>query len=653
MSKETKERMEFLTKELTRHNYLYYVQNRSEISDLEFDRMMEELLLLEKEHPMYKQPGTPTGKVGGCAVSAFKKVQHSYPMLSLANSYSPQDVEEFWEKYGKRSGCFCELKIDGLSISLVYKKGIFHQAVTRGDGMVGEDVTENVKMIKSVPLSLFSPVDTEVRGEIYMPRSVFQELNKQRRLLGEPEFANPRNAAAGTIRQLNSRIVAERKLGLFIHSCCRPEQGTAGSQEAFLKAQTALGFPTNPFSRYCKSREEVFQYCEKWENNREVLDYDIDGVVIKMNDFQEQLNVGNTSKSPRWAVAFKFKAQRVKTKVLDVTFQVGRTGVITPVAELDAVPVGGVMVSRATLHNFDEIQRLDLRVGDYVELERAAEVIPKIVKVLAEERTTRQRRIEAPKVCPCCSVEVISTGAFVKCPNFNCKEQLKGRLENFVSRKAMNIDGFGESIIETLVDAGLLTNFADLYRLQEKDLQGLPGFGTRKISKLLEAIEKSKERNLDKLLTGLGISGAGERLASTLADEFADLFVLSQKTERELMELSEVGPQTAKGIVEFFRLPGILPMLEELRAHGLKTQKLKKSDGKLTGKSFVITGTFTNYTREGLQDKIKEHGGTVKGSVSSQLSYLIVGEKAGSKLRKAEELGIVLLTESDLEWLFR
>ncbi|MDD2715963.1 MAG: NAD-dependent DNA ligase LigA [Candidatus Wallbacteria bacterium] len=646
-----KQRIEELRNLIDRHNHLYYIENQPEISDLQFDLLLSELSKLELEYPDFQSAVSPTRRVGGIPAEGFTKISHRIPMLSLGNTYDYDELMDFDRKVREAAelaavNYYVELKIDGLSISLTYEKGEFITGATRGDGETGEDVTENVKRIGSVPLRLFEPVDINVRGEIYLSLPSFARLNETRELRGEESFANPRNAAAGTVRQLDPRIVAERRLEIFVHSFGSAPQLQIDSQSGMFEVLKKLGFKVNPHGRLCRDIGEVMSFCREWDGRRHELAYEIDGIVVKIDRFADRAVLGETSKIPRWAIAFKFKAPTAVTKVIRVVFQVGRTGTITPVAELEPVKIGGVTVKRSTLHNFDEIERLGLMEGDQVEIERAAEVIPHIIRVLINQRTGMETMIIPPELCPACNTRSVRNGVFLKCPNPDCPEQLRRTLENFAGRTAMNIENMGTSIVDQLVSTGLVSSISGIYHLKLDQLAGLPRFGELSAGKLLENIEKSKSRCLSKLIAGLGIPGVGEHLSETLARRFETLDRLSGACMEELLAVSEVGLQTAAAVREYFGRPQTKDLLEKLREAGVNFHYLKK-EGSLSGKSFVVTGSLKNFTRDQIRQKIRENGGEVRDTISRKVDFLIAGENSGSKLEKAQKAGVRIISEDE------
>ncbi|MDD5089566.1 MAG: NAD-dependent DNA ligase LigA [Candidatus Wallbacteria bacterium] len=649
------ERIRKLSTALHHHNHLYYVKNKPEISDHEFDLLLSELISLEKQFPEFRTVDSPSMRVGGEPAEGFVKFRHEVAMLSLDNTYSREELASFDRRVRESLAVyeceyFAELKINGLSVSLSYQKGILETAATRGDGETGEKITANARRIRSIPLRLAVPETIIVRGEIFMPLGVFRSLNAAREESGEEPFANPRNAAAGTVRQLDPAVVAERRLDVFVHSFGRSEAFEITTQEQLFLSLESLGMRVNPFGRKCRGINEVMAFCDEWEERRRELDYEIDGVVVKVNDFKAQNTLGATSKSPRWAIAFKYKAPSALTRVRAVVFQVGRTGTITPVAELEPVRLGGVTVSRSTLHNFDEVERLGLMEGDFVEVERAAEVIPHVTKVFPDRRDGTQKPVNMPDRCPACGGSTERHGVFLRCVSRGCPERLKRRIGNFASRAGMNIDHLGPAIIEELVTRGLVRDIDDLYRLKLEDMELLPKFGGKSAVNLLQSIEKSKSNDLWRLISGLGIPGVGEHLSEVLAKRFITLSALMSADQDQLLAVNEVGPQTAEALIAFFNDPQVRRMIENLSGAGLNFNCLA-TQGVFSGKTFVVTGTLSENTRDGIHSLIRRLGGEVKNAVSRKTDYLVAGENAGSKLDQARKLGVAVISEEEFRRL--
>jgi len=659
-----RKQIEALRSEIRHHEYRYYVLDEPEISDREFDVLMRRLQELEKEHPELLTPDSPTQRIGGQPAEEFPKVRHARPMMSLDNTYSVDELRDFDRRVRELSGrekieYVAELKLDGLSMSLTYENGVLRRGVTRGDGMVGEDVTANVKAIRSVPLRIDSrklkevgiPARFEVRGEVIMGRKSFERVNAQREAAGEPRFANPRNSAAGTMRQLDPRIVADRKLDMYLYylqvSGAEPMPEHAKTLEVLAK----MGFKVNPNSRLCPSFDEVLDYIREWEPRRDTLDYDIDGIVIKVNNTRLWPELGMTAKSPRWAVAFKYPARQATTKVKGIRAQVGRTGTLTPVADLEPVDVGGVTVSHATLHNMDEIGRLGVKIGDTVLIQRAGEIIPQVVRVM--KQASGGQEFHMPKQCPVCGGVVHRAAGEVayRCVNVACPAKLKESLLHFAGRRAMNIDGLGDALVDQLVGKGLVHNVADLYQLTHEQVAGLERMGDKSASNLLAEIEESKKAELSRLIFAIGIRFVGERTAKFLADYFGSLDKLAAASEEELHQVEEVGPRVGEAILEFFHEPRNLEVLKRLRKAGLQFEqkKVQTAEGKLAGKQFVLTGTLEHYSRDEATKMIEESGGRVVGSVSKKTDYVVAGTEPGSKLEKARSLGVRVLDETDFE----
>ncbi|HLI30834.1 MAG TPA: NAD-dependent DNA ligase LigA, partial [Terriglobia bacterium] len=642
--------IEKLRAEIRHHEHRYYVLDDPEISDYEFDQLMRKLQDLERRHPELITPDSPTQRVGGEPAQAFPKVRHQVPMLSLENTYSLDELREFDRRVRDLTGSESvdyvgELKLDGLSLALTYENGVLTRGVTRGDGMIGENVTPNVKTIRSVPLKIESkrleaagvPGRFEVRGEVIMPHSAFERLNAQREEAGEPKFANPRNSAAGTMRLLDSRIVAQRSLDMFHYYLLVDAKPLFPKHSQALDALDRLGFKVNPHWRSCRSFEELADYISGWENRRDSLKYEIDGIVVKVDNTQLWNELGNTAKSPRWAIAYKYPARQATTLVRKIRAQVGRTGVLTPVADLEPVDVGGVTVSHATLHNMDEIERLGVHEGDMVLIQRAGEVIPQIIKVV--KRAPDGREFHMPEKCPVCGGDVFRAKgeAAYRCVNAACPARLKESLLHFAGRRAMNIDGLGEAIVDQLVDQGLVKDAAGLYSLTEEQLAELDRMGKKSAANLVAEIESSKQADLGRVLFALGIPFVGERTARLLADHFDSIDTLATAPREELEQIPEIGPKTAAGIAEFFSETRNREVLARLRTAGVRFERgrtAKQGSQPLAGKQFVLTGTLPHFSRDEAASAISEAGGRVTGSVSKKTDYVVVGEDPGSKLEK-------------------
>lgn len=663
MPKEIQERVEKLREEIRRYDYYYYVLNQPLISDAEYDKLFRELLELERQYPELVTPDSPTQRVGAPPAEEFAPVEHAIPMLSLANCFNDEELEEWDDRVRRMLGgepveYVCEPKLDGLSVELVYVDGVFTVGSTRGDGRVGEDVTRNLRTIKQVPLRLFPlngkvPKLLEARGEVYMEKEAFRRLNEERERAGEPLFANPRNAAAGSLRQLDPNVTASRPLKIFFYAMGRAEGMEIRSQVELLTTFPKLGLPVNPLWKLCKTLDEVKAFYRELLAMRHELPYEADGMVVKVNDFAQREILGEVSRAPRWAIAYKFPAEEATTRVLDIIVQVGRTGALTPVAILEPVEVSGATVSRATLHNEDEIRRKDIRIGDWVVVRRAGEVIPEVVKSIPERRTGTEREFKMPERCPACGGPVVRPPGEVayRCENLSCPARIKESIRHFASRRAMDIEGLGEKLVDKLVETGLVRKLSDIYRLKKGDLVNLERMGEKSAQNLLEQIERSKNAGLARLIFALGIRYVGEHLAEVLAEHFPSLEALSHATYEELIQIPEVGPRIAQSIVDFFRNEENRKLIQELKALGVKTEAEKPKEGPLSGKTFVFTGALSAFTREEARRIVESLGGRVASSVSRKVDYVVVGTDPGEKLRKAQELGIAILTEEEFRKL--
>ena len=655
------QRAKRLRKEVLEHDYRYYVLADPSVTDEAYDRLLRELQELEATYPSLQTPDSPTQRVGGTPTKEFATVTHSPPMLSLANSYAEEEIRDFdrrvKELLGTTSVAYAvELKIDGVAITLRYRDGVLVQGATRGDGTQGDDITNNLRTVRSLPLRL-REIGTgfrtlEARGEAYMPRDAFAALNRAREEAEERAFINPRNATAGTLKLQDPRIVAERPIHLFTYTLLAPHDKLV-SHSRNLELLKSLGFPVNPHHERCGTIDEVIAYWKKWEEQRDDLPYEIDGVVVKVDSLAQQEELGTIARSPRWAIAFKFRSRKADTTLQAITVQVGRTGAVTPVAELAPVFVGGSTVSRATLHNIDYITELDLRVGDTVIVEKGGDVIPKISGVVLERRPRDARPFKMPALCPACKSRLARGMEEVNtyCENAECPAQIRGRIEHFASRGAMDIEGLGEAAVEQLVSLGLVNHIADLYTLSRhrKTLQDLERWGEKSTANILDAIERSKAQPFHRVLFALGIRHVGAGVARTLADAFPSIDALSAADEAKLQGIPAIGPKIASSIVRFFREKNNRQILKALRAAGLQMQGEPPSKhGSLAGKTFVITGTLPTYSREEARELIESHGGKVASGVSKNVQYVLVGEDAGSKLTRARELGIPLLSEAEL-----
>lgn len=650
-----------LRAEIAYHERKYYLENDPQISDAEFDALMARLRRLEEEYPELAVPESPTRRVGGKPVEGFAAVRHRIPMLSLDNVYSVEEFEEFEARTrkllpGRRIEYVAELKIDGLSVSLLYRDGRLLRAVTRGDGVQGDDVTGNVRTIKSLPLSIPDGRDIELRGEIYLPFSSFREINRAREARGEPLFANPRNAAAGSIRLLDPREVAARRLDAFFYTLMIEDEEPPTQEESLVTIQT-LGFRINPHWRLCSEAAAVTAYWREWTEKRDTLAYDVDGIVIKVNDGGQRRDLGVTAKFPRGAVSFKFPARQATTLLQSIIVQVGRTGALTPVAVLNPVSISGTTVSRATLHNEDEIRRKDIRIGDIVLVERSGDVIPRIVGPMKDRRTGAEVAFIPPDRCPVCRslVHRAEGEAVARCENPSCPAKLRESLLHFAGRRAMDIEGLGEALVDQLIEKKLVAAISDLYTLSAETLSGLERMGPKSAGNLMDEIEKSKGRDASRLIFALGIRHVGEKTARTLADRYSGLDALAAAGEEELRGIEDVGPVVAESLVFFFRQPENRSLLENLRAAGLNFRSERKPDGRrpLEGKLFVLTGALENFTRDEARAALEAAGAAVTDSVSKKTTYLVAGAGAGSKLEKARKLGVPVLTESDLAALLK
>lgn len=638
------------------HEKKYYVDNDPQISDYEFDLLMKELKGLEDKFPELITPESPTQRVGEKPIEGFPTLRHRTPMLSIDNCYNVEELKEFESRIrrllpSQKIEYVVELKIDGLGISIIYREGKYAQAVTRGDGVQGDDVTSNVKTIKSLPLVINVKKEVEVRGEIYLPFESFQKINKSREKKGEPIFANPRNAASGSIRLLDPREVSSRRLNIFLYSIFI-EGEEKPSQKENLEAIKALGFKTNPHSRLCSSLKDVISYWEEWTEKRDTLDYEADGIVVKVNSTRERNLLGVTAKSPRWAISFKFPARQATTRLNDIVIQVGRTGALTPVALLEPVQLSGITISRATLHNEDEIKRKDIRIGDYVLVERSGDVIPKIVAPMKERRTGKEKRFAWPSRCPVCHSATFKPEgeAVARCTNSSCPAQIRESILHFASRRAMNIEGLGEALVDQLLEKKLVKKIPDIYFLKYEDLVHLERMGPKSSENLLEEIRKSKQNDIGRLIFALGIRHVGEKLAQTLASHFKSVEALANASENTLAEIEDVGPIVAQSIAFFFRQPENRVLLQKLKEAGLNFSAKKEKarvDRPLSEKTFVLTGKLEHCTRDKAQEIIENLGGDVSDSISGRTTYLVVGEEPGSKLAKAQKLGVQIINEKE------
>jgi len=654
-----------LKNKIEKYNNLYYNEDNPIISDMEYDGLLRKLKEMEKEYPaLLEIDDSPTEKIGGTASNKFSKVEHKVPMLSLSNTYNIAEIEDFDKRvkkminFSEKIEYILELKLDGLSISLIYENGNLTRAVTRGDGKIGEDVTENIMEIESIPKKLKEPISLEVRGEIILPIQNFNKINEEREENGEEVFANPRNAAAGTIRQLDSTIVSKRGLDCYLYYLVNAENYGIKTHLESIKFIEKLGFKTTKVFEKYSDFKTLEKSIEKWRIKREKLDYETDGLVIKINDFSFYETLGYTTKSPRWAIAYKFPAEQVKTRLLDVTFQVGRTGVVTPVAELEAVNLSGSVVKRASLHNFDEIRRKDIKIGDNVIVEKAAEIIPQVVNVVFDDRKGTEKEIKEPESCPACGTKLVKEEGLValKCLNPHCPEKIKREISYFVSRDAMNISGLGDKIVEKFIELEKIKTVVDIYFLKNyrNELENLEKMGKKSVENLLNSINESKNQDFSKVLYALGIPFVGKFNANLLSKTFKDIDVLKEKSVEELLKVKGIGDKAAIAVNTFLNNENNWKIITELKEIGLKFKfeedELKEvKDNPIKGKNFLATGKLQKYKRNEIKDIILEKGGNYLSAVSKNLDFLIAGEKAGSKLEKAQNLGIRILSEDDFE----
>jgi DNA ligase (NAD+) len=656
-----------LTDKINYHNHLYYQKNTTEISDYEFDQLLEKLIALENEYPQFKQNDSPTQRVGGTITKTFETVYHKYPMLSLGNTYSAEELQEFDKRVakgleGEPYAYFCELKFDGVSISLTYENGVLVRGVTRGDGVRGDNVTTNVKTIRTIPLKITGkkiPAAFEVRGEIFMPKEVFTQLNKEREDIGEERYANARNTAAGTVKMQDSTEVAKRKLNCFVYSLLGDTESE--SHEESISMLETWGFNVSPTYKKCETIAEVLDYIEQWETKRLELPLETDGVVIKVNNLEHQERLGFTAKSPRFAIAYKYKAQSISTRLNGVAYQVGRTGAVTPVAELEPVFLAGTTVKRASLHNANEIARLNLHIGDYVFVEKGGEIIPKVTGIDLEKRSTDTKPVKYIDRCPECGTKLfrVEGEAAHYCPNLTgCPPQIKGRIEHFIQRKAMDIDSLGERTIDQLYKLGLVKSPADLYDLKREDVLKLEGYKDKSVKNLLDGVDGSKSRPFENVLFAIGIRYVGKTVAEKLARYFKTIERLGNASYEELVQAPEVGEKIARSVFDFFRNPENQREIDRLRRAGLNfisdEKEPEKESEVLNNKSFVISGTFDNYERDDLKDIILKNGGRVASGVSGKLDYLLAGENMGpAKLEKAQKLGVTIISLADFEKMLK
>ena len=664
--KDLEKKIEALREKIRHHEYLYYVLDQPEIGDTEFDNLMRELKDLEEEHPELLTADSPTQRVGGKPREGFVKVPHSSPMLSLDNTYNEEELRNWERRVHELTGrkdvdYVCELKLDGMSLALIYEDGMLVRGITRGDGSVGEDVTLNIRTVRSVPLSISKdklkkagiPPDFEVRGELLMPTAAFKKVNEERERKGLPTFANPRNFTAGTVRQLDANVTAERRMDFFPYILLENGRTYFDRHSKTLDALAAAGFKVNQNRKLAHNMEEVWAFIQEWAGKRESLAYEIDGIVVKVDRTGLQDELGFTGKAPRWAIAFKYAARSGITKLEDIRVQVGRTGKLTPVAMLAPVLIGGTTVRNATLHNMDEIERLGVKIGDWVQVERGGDVIPKVAKVIDDKEHPRGTRVfEMPEKCPVCGTKVVRTEGEVdyRCINANCPAKLRETILHFASRGVMNIDGMGDALVNQFTERGLVKNVADIYKLTKDNLLSLERMGDKSAQNILDEIENSKKLPLERVVYGLGIRMVGERTAQFLAQHFGSMEALESADIEELQNVNEVGPRIAESIVEFFGIAANRKLIERLREAGLTLTGQKKRRGtKLAGKTFVLTGTLAHFTRDEAKKMIEDAGGKVTGSVSKKTDYVVAGADAGSKLDKAKELGVAVVDEKAMK----
>jgi len=660
-SHDVEKKIEELREKIRYHNYRYYVLDDPIVSDAEYDQLMKELIELEKKYPQYISSSSPTQRVGIEPVPEFATVRHITPMFSLSNAFSDEELIAFDQRIKKlipqqKIDYMVELKIDGLAIALVYENGIFVRGATRGDGITGEEITSNLRTVKTIPLKFFGkdiPPCIEVYGEVYMKKSDFRKLNEERMKNEESLFANPRNASAGSVRQLDPRITAQRPLDTFIYRATFPEGNKFNNHMEVLNYLKKIGFKVNPHIKLCQDMEEAINYCQQWIEKKEELDYEIDGMVIKVNSLRMREELGSTTRSPRWAIAYKFPAQQTTTKVCNIIVQVGRTGALTPVALLDPVKISGSVVQRATLHNEDEIRRKDVRIGDTVLVQKAGEVIPEVVKVITEKRTGQEKEFVMPSECPVCGSKVFRPEGEVvsRCNSLSCPAQIKERIRHFASRDAMDIEGLGPAIIDQLVEKGLIRDISDLYFLKRDDLISLERMAEKSADNLLVAIEKSKKKSLAHLIYGLGIRYVGVHISEVITRYYPTLDKFRETNLGKLIEINEIGPKIAESIVLFFKEKENLDIIEKLRRAGLNfgKEEEKREKGKeiqiLTGKQFVLTGTLKDFTRSQVKGIISGLGGGVTSTVSKKTDYVVAGEDPGSKYQKAQKIGVPIINE--------
>lgn len=663
-----KDQIERLREEIRYHDRLYYIENKPKIFDQEYDLLLKKLQRLEKENPEFITLDSPTQRVGGAPVGGFAVVEHKVQMLSMDNTYNHDELRAFDERVrknlvGEKYEYVVELKIDGVSVSLTYEKGLFARGATRGSGFKGDDVSVNLKTIRSIPLKLTplkgdaAPKFMEVRGEVYMKLESFEKINKEKKKRGEELFANPRNAAAGSLKLLDPRIVAKRGLDIFAHGIGYFEGAPFESQSELLEGLRGLGFRVNPNYKKCSDIDEALKFCDVWQKKREDLDYDIDGMVVKVDLFAQQKKLGKTTKSPRWMIAYKFPAERVETKILDIKVQVGRTGVLTPVAILKEVPVAGTKVSRASLHNEDEINRKDIRKGDTVIIEKAGEIIPQVIEVVKSKRTGKEKKFVMPIKCDICDAPIKREKGEVayRCENVFCPAQLKENLIHFASRAAMDIEGMGEAMVDQLVENKLVSDYGDIYSLRFEKVRSLERMGDKSARNLIEGIGKSKDNTLSRFIYALGIRHVGEHIADVLARTFHSMDKISELTVAELPKTPEIGPVVAQSIYDFFRNPASKKTLKKLRDAGIRFAERPRSAAtmRLAGKTFVFTGELKSCSRPDAEEMVRSLGGNASSSVSKKTDFVVAGENPGSKYDKAKQLGVKTIDEEQFNKIIK
>ena len=662
-----KSEIEHLRALIRRHDHLYYVLNKPLLTDQEYDKLYRKLKDLERAHPELITADSPTQRVGEEPVKVFPAVRHITPMMSLDNTYSAEEIRKFDERVrknlkGEKVEYVVELKFDGVSTSLLYKKGSFSQGSTRGDGVEGDDISNNLKTIRSIPLSFGGgakkiPEAIEVRGEVYMTKRALEKLNREKEKSGEEPFANPRNAAAGSLKLLDPKIVATRRLDIFIWGISHCKGVEFGTHAEVLGCLKEAGFRVNPHYMLCRTIDEAIDYCNSWEDKRDGLEFEIDGMVLKVNDLDQQKRLGSTSKSPRWAIAYKYPAQKALTGLKDIIVGVGRTGAITPVAILEPVHLSGTTVSRASLHNFDEIERLDVRIGDKVIVEKSGEIIPKVISVAKEKRTGREKKFHIPAECPACGSKLVRVHEEValRCENAGCQAQIKEKVLHFASRDAMDIENMGDAIVNQLVGKGLIKDYGDIYRLKLEDVKSLERMAEKSAANLVNAIEASKSRDLNRLIYGLGIRHVGEHAAWVLANHFGSIEEIGKASLDELTGVPEMGPVMAESVRAFFQNKENLKILKKLKDAGIRMAgPVKKAlSGPLAGKTVVITGTLRSFSRSGAEEAVRKAGGNASSSVGKNTDFLVAGEEPGSKLDKAKAMGVKIIDEEKLRELLR